>query len=103
MNWLMSSIRSCPIYLCSKGLYKYLYHFHLFYAAYKPLEALMARPQDKLAMEFLKTLSERWKSGESSEIITDNSKLLSTFVRAGSVRSVKVTGKKHQRRGTTVK
>lgn len=63
----------------------------------------MTRTQDKVAMEFLKTLGERWKSGEGSDVITDNSKLLSTFARAGSVRSIKSTSKKHPRRGTLVK
>ncbi|KAG0719872.1 Protein unc-13 4B [Chionoecetes opilio] len=70
------------------------------FKSYKPLEALMARSQDKSAVEFLKTLSERWKSGDGSDIISDNSKLLSSFARAGSVRSIKNASRKHARRGT---
>lgn len=62
----------------------------------------MTRTQDKVAVEFLKTLTERWKSGEGSELISDSSKL-SSFVRGGSVRNIKAAGKKHQRRGTVVK
>lgn len=72
------------------------------FKSYKPLAALMTRTQDKVAMEFLKTLTERWKSGEGSELISDNPKL-SSFVRGGSVRNIKAAGKKHQRKGTIVK
>ena len=71
--------------------------------AYKPLEALVTRSQDKSAMEFLKTLSERWKPGEGSDLISDNSKLLSSFARTGSVRSMKTATKKNSRRGALVK
>lgn len=73
------------------------------FKSYKPLQALMTRPQDKAAVDFLKTLSERWKTGESSDLISDNSKLRSSFGRAGSVRSIKSAAKKHPRKGALVK
>ncbi|XP_045115099.1 uncharacterized protein LOC123506824 isoform X2 [Portunus trituberculatus] len=73
------------------------------FKSYKPLEALMTRTQDKSAVDFLKTLSDRWKSGESSDLISDNAKLRTSFGRSGSIRSIKNATKKSPRRGTVVK
>lgn len=73
------------------------------FKSYKPLEALMTRTQDKSAVDFLKTLSDRWKPGESSDLISDNAKLRASFGRSGSVRSIKNAAKKSPRRGTIVK
>lgn len=73
------------------------------FKSYKPLEALMTRTQDKSAVDFLKTLSDRWKPGESSDFISDNAKLRASFGRSGSIRSIKNAAKKSPRRGTVVK
>ena len=63
----------------------------------------MARTQDKSAVDFLKTLSDRWKPGESSDVISDNAKLRASLGRTGSIRSIKNATKKSPRRGTVVK
>ncbi|XP_069949197.1 uncharacterized protein [Cherax quadricarinatus] len=62
--------------------------------SYKPLEALKSRALDKIAVDFLKVLSERWEPRDSSIQIQDSQKLRATFARASSVRNSMKGGRK---------